>query len=289
MIKFTKILGLILIFSTFSSVSSAQIEMEEIKNKGTQNLYVTGFYNYYPFGYFDKYNAYHGVLTDFMKEFAEKGMYRLIYLNSSNNYEDTIREFSKGDGDVVLGIYNETSLYMDLKYIYPAAIDNPVHLVMLPSRIREIKAIDDLKKLKGAIHSIERFGDYVNNQLKDFNIEYIDNSYDLYGKLMTGEIDFIFTSFYFGVIETSKLGLRSQVAFSKQSIWVAPLFIGISKASFHRDYMVHSLSRMLEKPEAQEKIKNKIMEMLKQVEIENAGTVPPTYINTKEEINTIDN
>ena len=85
----------------------------------------------------------------------------------------------------------------------------------------------------------------------------MDTSYELYGKLIRGEIDYVLTSIYFGTIETAKLGLRHQVAFSRQSLWTMPVFIGISKASVHREYQSHTLSKMLEKPEIKEKIKNR--------------------------------
>ncbi len=131
--------------------------------------------------------------------------------------------------------------------------------------------------MKGAIHRKERFSGYVNDKLKDFQIEYVDNSYDLFGKLIRGEIDYIFTSIYFGTIEAAKLGLRPQIAFSKQSIWTIPVFIGISKASVHREYLSHTLSKMLEKPEIREKIKNDMINIVTKVEEQYNGTVPPAY------------
>ncbi len=254
-----------------ASGSRAQIEFEEIKSRTQEKLHVTGFFDYFPFGQYES-NVYSGVFKPFIEYFSDHGQYVLDYLPVSMSYEDTI-----GEADVVLGMYAETSLYTDLKFIYPAAIDNPVHIAMLPSKIGSLHSLEDLKKMKGAIHRKERFSGYVNDKLKDFQIEYVDNSYDLFGKLIRGEIDYIFTSIYFGTIEAAKLGLRPQIAFSKQSIWTIPVFIGISKASVHREYLSHTLSKMLEKPEIREKIKNDMINIVTKVEEQYNGTVPPAY------------
>ena len=81
-----------------------------------------------------------------------------------------------------------------------------------------------------------------------------------------------------GTIETAKLGLRHQVAFSKQSLWTMPVFIGISKASVHREYLSHTLSKMLEKPEIKEKIKKDMEDIVNGMVEKYAGTVPPSFL-----------
>ena len=263
-------------FSLISSSVFAQIEFEQIKSRTQEKLHVTGFFDYYPFGEY-KNNVYDGVFKTFIKEFSDNARYDLDFLPISKNYEDTVRDVAKGEADVLLGMYAETSLYGDMKFIYPAAIDNPIHLVMLPSSMPKVRTAQDLKNLKGAIHSHEHLSDYVKDKLEGFQLEYIDNSYDLYAKLMRGEIDYILTSIYFGTIETAKLGLRQQVVFSKQSLWNMPMFIGISKSSFHREYLSHMLSKMLEKPEVREKIKNHMIEIVDAVDAQYAGTVPPSF------------
>ncbi len=275
-----KWLTFVVFLFAFASAAVAQVEFEQIKSRTQEKLQVTGFFDYYPFGQYQN-NIYSGVFKPFIEYFADHGQYVLDYLPISMNYEDTIREVSKGEADVVLGMYSETSLYADLKFIYPAAIDNPIHLVMLPSKISTIRSVQDLKSLKGAIHSKEMFSDYVNDKLKDFAVEYVDNSHELYGKLIRGEIDYVLTGIYFGTIETAKLGIRHQVAFSKQSLWNIPVFIGISKASVHREYLSHTLSKLLEKPEIKEKIQKDMDDLVNAVIEEYAGTVPPSFLSEK--------
>ena len=149
---------------------------------------------------------------------------------------------------------------------------------MLPSKIATVKKISDLKNMKGAIDSREYWSDFVKDQMQNFNLEKIDNSYDLYGKLLRGEIDYIFTTYWFGSIEMMKLGVRDLVTLSKKSIWNMPVFIGISKISMERDYLSHNLTQWLSRPEIREKIKNRAIEILQKVEEETRGTVPPSYI-----------
>lgn len=275
-IFFSSCLFLVLSFST----SFAQIEFEQIKSRHQEKLTVTAFADYYPIGKFTS-ETYSGALREFIDDFSTFGNYNTSFIPPRKGYAETIRSFGKGGGDVVLGIYNDTSLYNDLKYIYPAAFDNPIVIMMLPSRMSEVKSPADLKNMKGAVHSQEIFSGYVENDLKSYKIEYIDNSYDLYGKLINSEVDYIFTSPYFARIELAKLGLLSQVAMSKQAIWSQPIFIGISKASSHREFLSHHLSQILSKKETQNKIQKYLMNLVAEAEKENALVVPPTYSTKK--------
>ncbi len=279
-LKFSLIF-LYLFLIVFSPKSYAQIETIKTKNADFEKIKVTGFDNYYPYGDFDNYNKkFNSVLKDFIEEFSNQSNYTTVYVPVEGKYDDLIRNSSRGareGADIVLGIYSDTGIYNSLKFIYPAAIDNPIHLAMRANQVLNITSINDLKKLKGAIHKNEHFSDYVKESLSEYNIEYIDNSYDLYGKLIKGEVDYILTSIYFGLIETSKLGLRSHVAFSNKSIWTMPLFVGVSKTHSHRERLTHLLSKHLEKPETQKAIKDNLMSVIEQIQEQNKGVVPPTY------------
>ena len=284
-----KLFTVTLFLLIYISSAFAQVEFEQIKNNRTEKLTVTGFFDYYPFGKYEN-NVYTGVFEPFLRDYARSAQYTVDWAPISTNYEDTVREMARHkEIDVLLGIYGDTSLYNDIKIIYPAAIDNPIHIVMLPEQINKIHTPSDLTNLKGAIHSKERFSDYINNKIKQLKIEYIDNSYDLYGKLIRGEIDYILTSIYFGTIETAKLGLRQQVAFSKQSLWTIPMFIGISKMSFHREYLSHTLTQLMSKKETPQRIKQDMIDLVNKAIKDYAGTVPPTYKTVEDIPNKIQN
>ena len=271
-----KIILFVITFILPCTQAASQVQFGVPKKMSNSILRISSFYDYYPLGSTAS-GRYEGLLDTFLKDFQtfanfSAEMYR------GQDYEETIRTGAKGRADIILGMYSDTSIYGDLKFIYPAAIDNPVHLVMLPSKIGEIKKISDLKNMKGAIDSREHWSDFVKDQMQNFNLEEIDNSYDLYGKLLKGEIDYIFTTYWFGSIEMMKLGVRDLVTISKKSIWTMPVFIGISKISMERDYLSHNLTQWLSRPEIREKIKNRAIEILQKVEEETRGTVPPSYI-----------
>ncbi len=200
------------------------------------------------------------------------------------NYEETIRIGAKGAVDIALGIYSDTSLYEEWKIIYPAVIDNPVHLVMVPSRISEVKSIDDLKNLKGAIDSRDHFNDFVTDQLQNFNLEKLDNSEEIYRKLISGEIDYVFVTYWYGMAEVLKLGVQEMVSFSKKSIWNMPLFLGVSKMSQNRRFFSHQLTEWMKDDAKREKFKQRIIEALQQLAEENRGKVPLTYQPNKSDM-----
>jgi len=206
-----------------------------------------------------------------------------VYI-SSGNYEETIRIGAKGAVDIALGIYSDTSLYEEWKIIYPAVIDNPVHLVMVPSRISEVKSIDDLKNLKGAIDSRDHFNDFVTDQLQNFNLEKLDNSEEIYRKLISGEIDYVFVTYWYGMAEVLKLGVQEMVSFSKKSIWNMPLFLGVSKMSQNRRFFSHQLTEWMKDDAKREKFKQRIIEALQQLAEENRGKVPLTYQPNKSDM-----
>ena len=147
----------------------------------------------------------------------------------------------------------------------------------LPSRRGEIKSLEDVKKLKGAILEKEILSDYVNEQMKDYDVIKIRDPNELFKKLFTKEIDYVFTGYYTGLIEASKLGLRNYVAFSKQIIWDIPLFIGVSKASKNRAFLIGRLGKYLEKKEVQEKFKKHLLNVIHEFEVLNNSITPPMY------------
>ena len=257
------------------SETFSQVQFGVPKKLSSSILRISGFEDYYPLGRTTS-GYYEGLFDEFLLEFRTFANFG-AQIYKDNSYIETIRKGAKGRTDIILGIYPDTSIYEDYKFIYPAAIENPVHLVMLPSRIGEIKKISDLKNLKGAIDSREYWSDFVNDQMDELNIEKVDNSYDLYGKLMRGEVDYIFTTYWYGMIEMMKLGVKDSVSISRKSIWSMPVFIGISKISLEREYLSHNLTQWLNRQEVRDKIKARAIAILRQVEEETRGTVPPSY------------
>ena len=259
----------------FSQRAVSQIQIGPTHKFTGDRLSFTPFYDYFPISG-KSFCGPGGIFDDLVHDLAEQTSFdSQMYCMST--YEDAVHTGAKGQSDIALGIYTDTSLYEDWKIIYPAAIDNPVHLVMTPSRISEVKSIDDLTNLKGAISAHDHFTDFVTEQLKNFNLETIDDSEELYRKLISGEIDYIFITYWYGMAEVLKQGIQEMVSFSKKSIWNMPLFIGISKMSRGREFLSHYLTQQMEQKEYRNKIKERALNILQQIRDEYRGTVPASY------------
>ena len=260
----------------------AFVRYEDKRPQKVREVRITGFLDYAPFGYTQRpneilYGKFFTVFQPMIDTLQEENNLKIVYELSKRNFPKQVQEVRQGNIDLVLGAYHETELFRGLELVYPAAIINPITVFMLPNRSNEVKSVDDLKKLKGVRTSKEIYSDFVENQLKDYNIEIVDNSYDLFERLFTKKADYILISQYYGLIEASKLGLRGQISVAKQTLWQIPMFVGISKLSRERKMLTQKLTRYLEKPENQEIIKQNLIRLVNEAEINAQGIVPPTF------------
>lgn len=281
MAKFIKSITLLLLFCLTASTATAMVEVQSNKNDQRKGLRVTSFLDYPPFGEVvtAEYSVpkMHTIYDQFIENYAKDNHYDLAYV-LDKPYKDLVMDILRGEIDLILGIYYDTDIYNGIEYVYPSILNNPMTAVMLPNRIGEVKKMDDLKKLKGGMDSREHLAGYVSKAMKNYNVEYIDNSEELYKKLFTGEIDYVFTSYYYGIVQTSRLGIRNQVSFTKQSLWDMPLFIGVSKTSRHRKSLYATLTQMLSNKQYEQEMKQHLIETIQRIERENAGVVPPAFV-----------
>ena len=181
---------------------------------------------------------------------------------------------------VVFGVASGASILL-FKYVFPAAVNNPIVAIMLPGRIHEVKSRADLKKLRGAMSTHEHLSDFVAQELKQYNVKKFEKSLDMYERLFAGQIDYIIGSRYFSMIEAMKLGIYNKVSFSKQAIWNMPLFIGISKTSFHKKFLSRTFAALMEDPRTTKRIEQILIDTIKKIEKETEGVVPPTFSSDK--------
>ncbi len=266
----------------WAAAGSAFVRYEDKHPKKVREVRITGFLDYAPFGYTERpneilYGKFFTVFQPMIDTLQKENNLKIMYELSKRNFPAQVQEVRQGNIDIVLGAYHETELFRGLELIYPAAFINPVTVFMLPNRINEVKSVDDLKKLKGVRTSKEAYSDFVEQQLKNFNLETVDNSYDLFERLFTKKADYILISQYYGLIEASKLGLRSQISVAKQTLWQVPMFIGISKLSRERKMLSQKLTRYLEDPKNQELLKQNLIRLVNEAEINAQGIVPPTF------------
>lgn len=266
----------------WAAAGSAFVRYEDKHPKKVREVRITGFLDYAPFGYTEHpeeklYGKFFTVFQPMIDTVQQENNLKILYELSKRNFPAQVQEVRRGDIDVVLGAYHQTELFRGLELIYPAALINPVTVFMLPTRIDEVKSVTDLKKLKGVRTSKEVYSDFVEQQLQEYDIETVDNSYDLFERLFTKKADYILISQYYGLIEASKLGLRGQISVAKQTLWQIPMFIGVSKLSKERKMISQKLTRYLEDPKNQEIIKQNLIRIVDQAEADAQGVVPPTF------------
>lgn len=269
------LLGCVISSSVMAQFAKKIYDDEEQKNK----IKVGGFIDYPPVGYLKKVDrsvSYETVFHQIMDDFAQNTNSIIAY-ETEGDYKDIVTKVQGGDLDLLLGSYHETKLYEGLEFVFPSMINNPISIIMLPKNANKIRTLTQLKKLKGGISNKEHLSDYVNEQLADYDIERFDSSYKMFEKLYTGQIDYIFASHFFGIVESAKLGLRDRLSFSKQVIWNMPLFLGVSKMSPYRKFLTGKLSSYSENPANKEKLEAYLKKMINDLEIYYRGVVPPPY------------
>ncbi len=289
-------------FSLLNTINAAA-QMKNITNlaKSSEEIRVTGYMNYPPVSFVEKYYygksqklsyLFRSVFEDIMDELKQNSNLKITYLYSPDTTDSKyLADINTGEIDIFLGAYYDTQKFQRVELIYPSILNNPVTIVTMPETSTKIKNLAQLKNMKGAVCTQDKFSDFVTKQLKEYNLEYIETPYQLFEKLYTGEIDFVFISQYFGIVEASKLGIRDYLSFSKQIVWNMPLFIGISQFSPNRKFLSQKLSSYSERPDSKVKIEKKLQDMIRQIELQNRGIIPPAYVkqeNTNQATSSLD-
>ncbi len=283
--SFCIIIGTILFFSV---PANAQIRVADQKAYKGDEIFVTGFKDYMPLGFYETVEnrnytfTFISVFEEVLKDFQEESGMEIKY-SFNDTYTNLVTKVRGGAIDILLGGYYDTELYDGIDFVFPSIMNNPISIVTLPGKTSSIKKLEDLKKLKGGISQKEHLSDFVTRQMSEYQVEKFEDSNKMYEKLFKGEIDYVFASYYFGLVDTSKLGIRKFLTFSKQIIWNMPLFLGVSKLSYRRNVLVNKLARYSEDPKNKEKIERYLINMVKKIEHENAGILPPAYVNAKPE------
>ncbi len=271
----------ILLLVCFALKVQALSILKEADNVMDKTLVYTTYSDYFPFGNVSQnarkeeisYSVFEEVFKDL---FAGKG--RLIKFRFYPTVSDAVFDLNDGKANVFVGAFYSTSAFNDLDFVFPAILNNPIHLMMLPYKISKVKQVDDLKNLKGVYALNEHFSDYMLKTFSDLNMKGAKDVDEAYESLMTGEVDYILGSYYYHYAKIVERGLKSHIAFSSKPLWNIPMFFAISKNLDNRK-IVHDYFRGLASTDA---FKNKVLEKIKQVleqkEQESVGVVPPMYI-----------
>ena len=280
--KFVCLLAVGIFAAATAFEAAAFVRYEDKHPQKIREVRITGFIDYAPFGYTEHPDEkvrgrFFTVFQPMIDEFQKENNLKITYNLRKTRYDALVQSVRRGEIDMILGAYHETEMYKGLELVFPSVLSNPLTVFTLPNRVDEVKSVNDLKKLKGVRLSKEIYSDFVNNQIKEYDIDVVDTPYEMFEKLFTGQADYILISQYLGIIEAVKLGLRGQISEARQTIWNMPLFIGVSKISDQRRMITQKLTRYAEKPENKEKIKSYLTQMILDIEKQYQGVVPPTF------------
>ncbi len=281
-------------FCLAADVSYAQFMVTEEKSQSKINLIYSSFPDYAPIGYFYTPKKNRGYLvtifTDALQKLATKSNWNLIGENY-DSLQSAKKAFERGELDLFLGnYYDDTEQKRYADYIYPAVLNNPIHVIILPHNQDKIKKTEDLKNLKGVYVATEYFSGYMLNNFKNYNISPAASALEAYEKLFTEQIDYIIGSYYYNYVQASLLGLKNEVAFSKAALWNMPLFLVVSKASRYNERIKRALSKYVMRPEFKNMVEESLREKVKEFEILGQSVVPPSFVReqTAEDITPAD-
>lgn len=271
-------LGLTFIFNT----GYANAEKLVPFRGDTKVLMVTSFSDYMPFGYLNEQGKSDERLGMLLKRPLDKFLPQIGYKPKYEVFEtteDALQNMHLGKINLFVGAYYSTNIYNDFDFVFPSILNNPVYLIMLPSRIREIHKTADLKKLKGVYNGKEYFGDYMIQNFESLNMKKMDCADDAYEALFTGEADFMLGSYYANYIALVQKGLKNYVSFSSKPLWNMPMFLALSKMTPDLKMVRLKLQKLLGYEEFKNEILQSVKDFIANIEKNSIGIVPPTYIN----------
>ncbi len=267
----------------------AFVRYEDKHPKKVTELHMTGYINYAPFGWVDNpdgvvYGQFHTVFQPMIDTFIKEANIKMHYDLQQKTFDDLAQKVRQGDIDFMVGAYYQTEMFKGLHLLYPAAMHNPITVFMLPNRINEVKTTDDLKKLKGVRYTGEYFSDFVEKKVAELNPIEVDTVYQMFEKLFTKEADYIISSYYFGMLEAIRLGLKKQIAPAKEALWNIPVFVGVSKTSRNRELISKRLTKYLNETQNTDMLKRNIQNVINDFEKKYEGVVPPTFGLDKDDV-----
>lgn len=272
-------------FLAIKVCSAAMIQGAEEYVSG--KIYATSYADYEPFGYKvlgeDDNNTVGSVFKDVLKEFMPQSSNFALAYHYFDNLQDAVIDMKTGKTHIFLGAFYATSSFDDFDFVFPALLNNPLHIMMLPERIKEIKKVEDLKNLKGMYVKSEAFSDYILNVFEDLSLESAADVDEAYKKLLLREADYILGSFYYHYMKVIEKGLKGYIAFSSRPLWNMPMFMAFSKRLENRKSIQEYFRKLILDETFKEKLLTRIKEVVQEKEVAFEGAVPPMYVKQKGE------
>lgn len=274
------ILLLLLCLSFLCRASVAQYSVtSEVEHKKTTLKYVL-VPNYPPISYVSDRGDTLSVFDKALDGFARAGNYELEQKKASD-YKNLLQLIRRGNVDIVVGDYFDAEREFYEAFIYPAVLNNPIHVLALPQNIDKIQTLDDLKNLRGVYAQTEFLSNYMINNFKRYGIKSVETPLKAYEMLFIGEADYVIGSYYYNYIQTLLSGLKNSIAFSKGALWNMPLFIGVSKASLNAKRIKGHLEKYVVRDIFKNDLEQALKEYVSQIEIQSQSIVPPMFVKSQ--------
>ena len=253
------------------------------KTKSTLSnaLAITVFPDYFPFGYRttedpDITDVTGSVFRDVMTEMVEPDEKKYLIYRYFDTAKDGLRSMKSGEIQGYMGAFYAMD---NFDFMFPAMINNPVHLMTVPDKIGDIKNVDDLKKHKGIYLQNEPFSAHILNIFEQLALKPVDNPDEAYRQLLVGEADYMIGSYYYQYALILDRGLRGYIAFSSRPLWNMPMFLAFSKNTKNKKAVRDYFRSILNQGFA-EKVLERIKFLIHEKEEQTTGIVPPSYVNT---------
>lgn len=280
---------LALLFVNFSNAFAVNMVQKEDVLK--RILFFAGLSDFPPFSYYEKevggiYTLHSAFLKPLKDAFSSYSFTMKPYDLKDEQYTNPklfMIAVKSGEINFFIGAMSDTKLFSGLELIYPASVSNPVHIITTGEGSDRIKSTADLQNLKGIVCTQEYFSDFVLRKIKGLNIEYVEQPYDAYEKLFTGEADYMIGSAYFNRIMSSRYGINRYLSYSKTPIFKIPMFIAISRLTPVWEEYAKVFREEFSKPSFGNAVKSEILRMITEEEQKNEGIVPPAFARHLEE------
>ena len=273
--------GLTLLFFMLFACEASAVNMVKKETYFDDALTVAGLPDFPPFSYYDDRHRLRGALLgptiEFMKNQGITIEQAELSYQDMENTKILLTKVRSGEALLFAGAYANTVLFTGLNMLYPAAVTNPIHVIMLSDKENNIKTVSDLQNLHGVVSNSEYFNDFIRKKIEDLDVEFVDTPFEAYKKVILGEADYMLGSLYYNRIMVSRYGLGSYLSYSDLPVFKMPIFIAISKTLERRSLFEEAFQAEFKKPEYVRMVKEEIIRIINDEVRKNEGVVPPSF------------
>ncbi|MBO7244062.1 MAG: transporter substrate-binding domain-containing protein [Alphaproteobacteria bacterium] len=239
--------------NSYAQKTKSYVEGEEVKKMNVKKkqkitcgnivpIRVAGFVTNPPFGWVTQEQHRHdkekmvyinnGYAYDLFAQMA-KNLDLKVQNVGYKSYQDALKDLRRGRIDVVTGVYfNKHNLGVGINLLYPSFMENPIVPIFVKGKEKEIKSFADFVGLKGVVRQEEMIYPIIYQQLpKNVQMKQVSGSKKAFQMLMSGEVDYMFSSLYSAEAEARRFKLLDKIHFSTFALINPNLFFAFSSVT----------------------------------------------------------